>query len=230
MSQSARLGGSYLAALPREQLIGGEQLDGVIGCPSRRADSKTALRKTTFLHHKSKALSALRYLIIYAAAARVVSHVLLQSSHVPLTVSLFACMADPLSATSALVGLIAFSYQASKALHDTIKSFRQHPKYVRDLKDELSTLEGVLLLLEQSLTTSGAEDYHAIEYPIGRCGRACEEFQQALQKCLGRDDGDTSSFRGWLKIRWMGSDIHGFRDTLAGYKSTIAIAMAGVNL
>lgn len=139
-------------------------------------------------------------------------------------------MPDPLSATSAIIGLVAFSYQASKALHDTIKSFEQHPKYVRDLKDELSALEAVLLLLEQSLVTSGTDDYHALEYPIRRCGYACEEFQQALQKCLGRGHGDSSRFRGWLKIRWMGSDIHGFRDMLAGYKSTIAIAMAGVNL
>ena len=139
-------------------------------------------------------------------------------------------MADPLSATSALVGLVAFSCQASKALHDTIKSFRQHPKYVRDLKDELNALEGVLLLLEQSLTTSGAADYYALEYPLRCCGHACEEFQQALQKCRTRDHADGSSFRGWLKIRWIGSDIHGFKHTLAGYKSTIAIAMAGVNL
>lgn len=139
-------------------------------------------------------------------------------------------MGDPLSATSALVGLVALSYQASKALHDTIKSFKQHPKYVRDLKDELDALEGVLLLLEQSLPTSDLDDYQALEYPVRRCGQACEEFQKALQKCSGRDSGNGSSFRGWLKIRWLGSDIHGFRDTLAGYKSTIAIAMAGVNL
>ncbi|KAK0343672.1 hypothetical protein LTR59_014733 [Friedmanniomyces endolithicus] len=139
-------------------------------------------------------------------------------------------MADPLSATSALVGLVTFSYQASKGLRDTINSFKQHPKYVRDLQDELSALEGVLLLLEQSLATAGTEDYQALEYPIQRCGHACHEFQQALQKCLGRVHGDASSFRAWLKIRWIGNDIHGFRDTLAGYKSTIAIAMAGVNL
>lgn len=139
-------------------------------------------------------------------------------------------MADPLSTTSALVGLVAFSYQASKALRDTIKSFNQHPKYVRDLRDELSALEDVLLLLEQSLAASGEADYAFLQVPIQRCGRACEEFKQALQKCLKQDHSDGSSFRGWLKIRWMGSDIHGFKDTLAGYKSTIAIAMAGVNL
>lgn len=132
--------------------------------------------------------------------------------------------------TSALVGLLTFSYQASKGLRDTINSFKQHPKYVRDLQDELKALEDVLLLLKQSLATASTEDYEALEYPVQRCGHACHEFQQAIQKCVGRDHGDASTFRSWLRIRWIGSDVHGFKDTLAGYKSTIAIAMAGVNL
>ena len=139
-------------------------------------------------------------------------------------------MADPLSATSAFVGLVAFSYQASKALHDTIKSYHQNPKCVRDLRDELSALENVLLLLKQSLSTSGEAGYAPLKSPVRRCGRACEQFAQALEKCSRPIQADGSSFRGWLKIRWMGSDIHGFKDTLVGYKSTIVIAMAGVNL
>lgn len=139
-------------------------------------------------------------------------------------------MADPLSITSALVGLIAFSCGASKALRDTIQSFKYHPKYVRDLCDELCALEDVLKLLEQSLASSGEAEYAILQVPIQRCGRSCDEFKQALQKCSKQDYSDGVSFRGWLRIRWIGSDIHGFKDTLAGYKSTIAIAMAGVNL
>ena len=139
-------------------------------------------------------------------------------------------MADPLSVTSALIGLVAFSYQASRGLRDTIRSYSQHPKHVRDLEEELSSLEDVLLLLEQTLTTSGEADLAALESPIQRCGRACREFEQALQKCTKRNHADGSSFRSWLKIRWMGSDINGFKNTLAVYKSTIAIAMAGADL
>ena len=139
-------------------------------------------------------------------------------------------MADPLSITSALVGLVAFSCGASKALRDTIQSFKHHPKYVRDLNDELIALEDVLKLLEQSLISSGEADYAMLQVPIQRCGRSCDEFKQALQKCLKQDSNNRASFRGWLRIRWIGNDIYGFKDTLAGYKSTIAIAMAGINL
>lgn len=142
-------------------------------------------------------------------------------------------MADPLSVGSAVIGLIAVSCQASKALRDTIHSYQNHTKTVRDLKNELEALEETLQVLNATvLSLDGANgvDFAALESPLRRCGCACEEFRQILEKCTGRNDDDKSNFRGWLKIRWMGSDINGFKDTLAGYKSTVAIAIAGVNL
>ena len=139
-------------------------------------------------------------------------------------------MADPLSVTSAVVGLVTVSCQASKALRDTIHSYRNHTKNVRDLKDELEALEETLQLLNVTSPGLNDADFAAVELPLRRCGCACEEFRQILEKCAGRTDDDRSKFRSWLKIRWMGSDINGFRDTLASYKSTIAIAIAGVNL
>lgn len=139
-------------------------------------------------------------------------------------------MADPLSVTSAVVGLITASCQASKALRDTIHSYRYHTKNVRDLRNELEALEGTLQLLDATLASLNSDDFAALELPLRRCGCACEEFKQSLERCAGRNDDDKAKFRGWLKIRWMNSDINGFKDTLAGYKSTIAIAIAGVNL
>jgi hypothetical protein len=139
-------------------------------------------------------------------------------------------MADPLSVTSAVVGLIAVSCQASKALRETIHSYKNHTKNVRDLKNELEALEETLQLLDATLPGLDVADFAALESPLRRCGCACEEFKQILERCTGRGDDDKSKFRGWLKIRWMGSDINGFKDTLAGYKSTIAIAIAGINL
>ena len=139
-------------------------------------------------------------------------------------------MADPLSVTSAVVGLIAVSCQASKALRETIHSYKNHTKTVRDLKHELEALEQTLQLLGATLLNLDGVDFAALEFPLRRCGCACEEFRQILEKCTRRNNDDKSTFRGWLKIRWMGSDINGFKDTLAGYKSTIAIAIAGVNL
>lgn len=140
-------------------------------------------------------------------------------------------MADPLSATSAIIGLVPVSFQAAKALRDTIRGIKNHPKQIRSLLEELDGLVVVLEELEYILRTPGEMNLNLLEAPLKRCDCACKEFARALQDCRGRSSGgDRSDFAGWLKIQWRGSDINEFKDTLASYKSTIAIAIAGANL
>jgi hypothetical protein len=140
-------------------------------------------------------------------------------------------MADPLSLSSAIVGLVPISYQAAKALRDTIESFKKHPRQLRELLDELKDLVNLLEELDSILHSPGDVNFNLLEAPLKRCNSACKEFEQALNTCKGRNDGGTKSdFGGWLKIQWKGTDINEFKNTLAGYKSTIAIAIAGANL
>jgi hypothetical protein len=81
-------------------------------------------------------------------------------------------MADPLSVTSTVVGLIAVSCQASKALRETIHSYKNHTKNVRDLKDELEALEETLQLLDATLPGLDVANFTALESPLRRCGCA----------------------------------------------------------
>jgi hypothetical protein len=73
-------------------------------------------------------------------------------------------------------------------------------------------------------------DLSALELPLLRCGNACKEFEQEIIKCSSRSGGSRTSFRDWAKLRYMGDNIDGFRQLLAGYKSTINIALADTNL
>ena len=38
------------------------------------------------------------------------------------------------------------------------------------------------------------------------------------------------SFRDWAKFRYIGDDIVGFKNMLAGYKSTFTITLSDVNM
>jgi hypothetical protein len=139
-------------------------------------------------------------------------------------------MADPLSVASGLVAIVTVAIQSSKILYQTIQSFKDHPRAVRQLRDELGALHDVLRSLE---TFSGSDRSIVVplKLPLTQCAKACAEFQELLVKCTKHSGGlKTTSFRDWAKLRYMDDDINGFTTMLAGYKSTIAIALADANL
>jgi hypothetical protein len=139
-------------------------------------------------------------------------------------------MEEPISLASGLAGLAIFAFQASVTLYRTVNSYNSHPKQVRDLAQETSALSEVLGSLTKTLSASRNLDLSALEVPLRRCGMACKEFEQEIRKCSQRSGGSRSSFRDWIKLRFMGDDIDGFRRNLSGYRMTIIIALSDANL
>jgi hypothetical protein len=139
-------------------------------------------------------------------------------------------MADPISIASGLLALVIFAHKSCLTLHTTIQSFKSQPKRVRDLMDELKELMGVLQSLTDTVKSEKDVNLSALDQPLRRCGSACDEFLQELQKCCSRSGGDRQSFRDWAKLRYMGDNIDDFKVSLAAYKSTITIALTEVQL
>jgi hypothetical protein len=139
-------------------------------------------------------------------------------------------MADPIGLASGLLALATFAFQASVTLFKTVQSYQSQPKRVRDLKDELEALSGVLRSLTETAYAANEEELSALNLPLLRCGKACGEFEQEIMKCSSRTSDSRASFRDWAKLKYMGDDIDGFRQSLAGYKSTIIIALTDANL
>jgi hypothetical protein len=139
-------------------------------------------------------------------------------------------MAEPIGLASGLVALAAFAFQSSITLYETVNGFISHPKRVRDLIEELEALNGVLSPLNDIVNAITDVDLSALDLPLLRCGKACEEFTQEITKCALRSGGGRTSFRDWAKLKYMGDDIDGFRRLLSGYKLTINIALTDANL
>ena len=138
-------------------------------------------------------------------------------------------MAEPISIASGLVALTTFALQSSKALYQAIESFKSNRKAIRDLKEEFEALGGVL----QSLTeTTRKVQIHldALKLPLHRCGTACRDFEAIVARCTAHSGGSRTSFRDWARLTYMGEDVTGFRNMLAGYKSTIIIALGDANM
>ena len=138
-------------------------------------------------------------------------------------------MAEPIGISSGLVALTLFAFNASQTLYQAIQSFKSNQRTIRELKEELEALDGVLKSLSQA-ANDGDADLKGLELPVFRCGKACEDFEAMLVKCTAHSGGSRTSFRDWAKLRYMGEDIAGFRNMLAGYKSTISIALGSANL
>lgn len=138
-------------------------------------------------------------------------------------------MADPISTASGLLALIVFAGQSSKLLYQAVDSFKSNKKIVRELREEVGALDGVLQSLQATASNTNA-DLAILNVPLRRCGEACVAFTAVIDKCTAHSGGPRTSFRDWAKLTYLGNDITGFKDTLAGYKSTIIIALADLNL
>ncbi|RFU82062.1 hypothetical protein TARUN_142 [Trichoderma arundinaceum] len=139
-------------------------------------------------------------------------------------------MAEAIGVASGLLALGQFAFQSSVALYQTISSYQSHQQRVRELAEEASALSGVLGSLVETVKATTDLDLSSLEMPLRQCGKACQVFEQQIQKCSSRSTGARASVRDWARLRYMGEDMDGFRRLLAGYKMTITVALTDANL
>jgi hypothetical protein len=135
-------------------------------------------------------------------------------------------MAQPVSA---MLDIVLFARDSTKLLYQAVESFRSHQRSIRQLKEELEALDIILKSLHDVVTNSDI-DFTALRLPLLQCGKACKGFETIIVKCTSHSGGPRTSFRDWAKLKYMGEDIMGFKTMLAGYKSTVAIALGDANL
>jgi len=138
-------------------------------------------------------------------------------------------MAEPIGIASGLLALTIFAFNSSVALYQVVDSFQSNKRVVRELKEELKSLDDVLQSLREA-TANHQADLATLKLPLFRCGQACKDFEAVIAKCTAHSGGSKTSFRDWAKLTYMGDDIVGFKNMLAGYKSTISIALGDANL
>ncbi|KAH7386962.1 hypothetical protein DE146DRAFT_666141 [Phaeosphaeria sp. MPI-PUGE-AT-0046c] len=134
-------------------------------------------------------------------------------------------MAEPINLDSGLLAIVIFTHKSCLTLHSTLQSFKTHPKRVRDFVQQLETLLDALESLTDTVKTNTDVNLSVLDLPLQRCGNACNEFMEELQKCYSRSGDDKQSFRDWAKLKYMGDNIDDFKNSLAAYQSTITIAL-----
>lgn len=139
-------------------------------------------------------------------------------------------MAEPASLASGILALVVLAHKSCFALHTAIQGFKSYPRRVRDLIEELEALISVLELLGDTMRAHADIKFPALNLPLQRCGRACDEFLQELRDCYTRSRDDRRSYWDWAKLKYMSDNIGNFKDLLAACKSTINIALSDLQL
>ncbi|RSL40933.1 hypothetical protein CEP54_015971 [Fusarium duplospermum] len=139
-------------------------------------------------------------------------------------------MADGLSIASGVVALAAFAFKSSTVLYTTIRDFQSQDKNVRALKNELSDLRGVLKSLADTVDNNSNVSFDALKLPLLRCGKTCEEYGDLIARCTKHSSSSRPSLRDWISQQYLKGSITDFKEMLAGYKSTINIALANANI
>ncbi|KAF4207306.1 hypothetical protein KXV55_002483 [Aspergillus fumigatus] len=135
-------------------------------------------------------------------------------------------MAEAIGLASSLVALAGFAFQASKSLYQVLESFKSTKRTVRELRHELDALNQVIEEL-QKVAVDHEKDLSTLKLPLLRCGKTCEEFEDAIEKCAPRSDVQRPRIIEWARLQYMGGDISNLKATLSGYKATISIALGG---
>ncbi|KAF2494973.1 hypothetical protein BU16DRAFT_590256 [Lophium mytilinum] len=138
-------------------------------------------------------------------------------------------MAEPIGIASGALTLATFAFNSSVSLYQIVKSFQNSKRDIRELKEELEALSNAIQSL-QELASKDEVQFEPLRLPLLRCGETCKGFGEVIENCTTNSSKPKTSFRDWAKLQYMGKDIAGFKNVLAGYKSTILIAIGDVNL
>ncbi len=134
-------------------------------------------------------------------------------------------MADPLSiAASALT--VAATVQTIISLRDTVKRYKGRDTLLARLQNTLQDLINVLINLDEIIDKDKSPMLKHLKGPVDRCREVCDEFKKAME-IFGQK---SATRRDWMRMEFMKGDINAFIDTLAGYKSTIAISLGAINM
>lgn len=142
----------------------------------------------------------------------------------------FCAMTQSIDLASKLLILTTFVFESSISLYEMIRSFQSHQQRVCNLVNKLSALSAILNSLTEIIHVIFNIDFSALEVSLLRCDNACKDFEKKLLKCSSWSTNTHTSFRDWIKLRYMREDIDDFRWSLIEYKLIISIAFTNAHL
>lgn len=139
-------------------------------------------------------------------------------------------MAEAIGLASGLLTLAVYALKSSNSLYETVQGYRDLPRRVRDLLEEIKALTDVLMPLVDKLQSTPDVDLITLKHPLLRCGTACKGLEEEIRKCFARTLTGRTSFRDWAKLQYMSHNIDEVKLLFSGYRMTIIVALTDASL
>lgn len=147
-------------------------------------------------------------------------------------------MADPLSITTSVIGVVTAVFQSCQTLNDLVSSCKNAPKNLRDLRYDLNILQNLIHSLERVVAGPAREDLSLEQRScilelipaMKSCQEACDNFVQRLANATSHSKGDHVSFTDRVRLYLNDGDIQALKSRLGVCKQTLDIALGVVTL
>lgn len=108
-------------------------------------------------------------------------------------------MADPLSITAGVVGIVVPALHGTRVLIDDVKRITDAPEAIRALREDLKStalaLESLQAIPESEWQSLGSTVAEQSKEAVKICGSACDNFRNDLQRWTRRSRGGELSWR-----------------------------------
>lgn len=143
-------------------------------------------------------------------------------------------MGDPLSAMSAISGLLLASVKVAKEIYKFRQGFREAPDDVCQLCDNLDSIQSILQQLQDALKPDAGKEkalpegvHGDLMKLIGNCERIYERLLKLTKEYNGRN-----LKKGWERTRWAmvgEGEARKLGEMLVTHKLTLSITLQWTN-
>ena len=131
-------------------------------------------------------------------------------------------MSDPVSAASAVVGLVVPALHGAKLLLDDLQKIIDAPKAVAALKGDiasvLSNLELLQAITEPQWAALGSQTANQVKATISACSKACDTLHSQLKEWIKHSRDGKLSWRDRFKVGFLKEER--LKDTVEQLQST----------
>jgi Fungal N-terminal domain of STAND proteins len=143
-------------------------------------------------------------------------------------------MGEPVELTASIVEIAILACRSSNSLYELIDRIREAPKALKDLNADLLSFQQLLGSLEEeirgtpdaSLSDQFKQRLEEIKPTLEECSKACGEFKAKLSRITSNSNKDHTSVSDKVKLQFKEKEIIAFRSKLAGYNTTLNMALA----